>query len=101
VVAYTNAFTITVACSPITTYTISTPSDHIVPNSGTTASVVAGSTWHSSTYMLGVCALSYKIIKVSSPNVELTGSWLVINAAGDLTIDFLKLGDETVFIRYT
>ena len=100
--AYTNSFTITVACPAITLSTITTPSAHTVPNTGgtTTAQVVAGSAWISSSNLAGVCLPTYSVIKVST-NVALTGSFVTVGATGDVTVNVVTLGDETLLIRYS
>jgi hypothetical protein len=101
VVAYTNAFTITVACDAIPLVAIPTTSPHLVPNVGAAATnpVVAGSSWHSSSYKLGVCALTYQIIDVST-TVALTGGWITVDALGNVAVNWLVWGSETVFVRF-
>ena len=98
--ADTNPFTIEVNCPALTTAVISTTTyANIAPVTADAAhhTLFAGSTYVSTTSTDSQCVLTYALIESS---VAMTGTWMAVTAAGDVTVDRNTLGSKTVLIRY-
>lgn len=102
--AYTNAFTVTVSCNAHTAISPSTSQNTIPTPADTSAfQILARTGYVTIPYSSGSCALSGYAIYTwdGSSATSYSGSWLTLDASGNLKVDRNTRGAQTIKIKYT
>lgn len=98
--AFTNAFSVTVACPSISSVTPNALYSYDIPNTAATSdtTVLPSSGYINNPSTMSACALTLTLVEASDGTTPIVG-WLTIDGAGTIKVNTNALGDKTAKVK--